>query len=221
MPARKYEPGQYLNGILLLREAEKTNGNPHRRGEFQCPHCQNIFIIWFQNVLSGNTKSCGCQQYIESHGLKHGHNRIGKRSPTYETWARMIDRCNNSNGDNYPNYGGRGIKICEKWLSFEGFLEDMGERPEGKTLDRYPDMNGNYELSNCRWASDIEQARNTRRTIKVEYKGKIVALKDLSEKFRINHDWALMQHRKGASLAEILRGKPGNFIPHSFGVIAA
>lgn len=221
MAARKYEPGQYLNGILFLREAEKTHGNPHRKGVFQCPFCTNTFTIWLNNVLCGNTASCGCQQYVEPAFLKHGHNRIGKRTRTYTSWARMINRCTNPNYDSYGNYGGRGIKVCDRWLKFENFLEDMGERPLNTSLDRYPDWNGNYEKSNCRWGTTAQQGRNTRSVKRVVYKGELVPLKDLSEKFKLNHDWPLQQHRSGASLTEILRGKPGNFISHSFGVIAA
>jgi hypothetical protein len=74
----------------------------------------------------------------------------------------MLARCNNPKRDKYKDYGGRGITVCERWLEFENFLEDMGERPEGKTLDRYPNKNGNYEPGNCRWATHSQQMRNRR-----------------------------------------------------------
>lgn len=92
--------------------------------------------------------------------MKHGH-RAGKRTPTYNSWRCMKTRCLNPKHDQYPNYGGRGIKIHEPWLKFENFLEDMGERPYGKTLDRI-DNNGNYEPSNCKWSTNKQQARNRR-----------------------------------------------------------
>lgn len=221
MAARKYEPGQYLNGILLIREAEKTNDNPHRKGVFQCPYCPNTFTIWFNNVVTGNTKSCGCQQYKEPSFFKHGHSGgKQKRSRTYNSWAKMIQRCTNPNYDDFHNYGGRGIQVCERWKSFEIFLEDMGERPIGTSLDRHPDMNGNYEKSNCRWATPKEQGRNTRKVIMVDFKGVSVPLKELTEKYRINHNWALALHKRGVTISKILQGK-SNLIPHSFGVIAA
>ena len=91
----------------------------------------------------------------------HGHCK--KRvSPTYKSWTSMKDRCNNLNADNYPRYGGKGVMVCDCWLnSFVAFLEDMGIRPEGTTLDRI-DNDGNYEPGNCRWSTTSVQNSNRR-----------------------------------------------------------
>lgn len=100
--------------------------------------------------------------------IQHGHTsreiNSSKYSPTYSSWMAMRTRCSNQNRENNERYFAQGISVCDRWESFENFLEDMGERPEGTSLDRYPDTAGNYEPGNCRWATPREQARNTRRS---------------------------------------------------------
>lgn len=81
------------------------------------------------------------------------------RTPTYESWAAMLTRVRNPNRDDWPRYGGRGIGVCKRWLKFKNFLADMGERPNGTTLDR-KNTNGNYCKRNCRWSTPLEQVRN-------------------------------------------------------------
>lgn len=93
----------------------------------------------------------------------HGHARKGAPSPTYRTWYNMKTRCENPRSSKYRFYGGRGIKLCERWRSFEAFLYDMGERPSAAhTIDRYPNKDGDYEPNNCRWATQKEQNANRR-----------------------------------------------------------
>lgn len=95
---------------------------------------------------------------------KHGHAAHGeKRTPTYHSWSNMIQRCTNPDATGYEYYGGQGITICDRWLDFANFLADMGERPEGKTLDRIDGAKG-YELHNCRWAGRETQLANRKRS---------------------------------------------------------
>jgi hypothetical protein len=97
----------------------------------------------------------------------------------------MKQRCLTPTNVKYPQYGGRGIKVCDKWLRFEGFLEDMGERPEGKILDRI-DPNGNYEPGNCRWATRLEQANNTTGIRVVAVRGERSSITQMAKRHNIS-----------------------------------
>ncbi len=113
----------------------------------------------------------------------HGHARMSNRTPEFIAWANMLDRCYNPNKPNYKDYGGRGIMVCERWGdSFENFLSDMGLRPSDKhSLDRFPNNDGNYEPSNCRWATRPQQQANTTRNVILSHNGKSMNIKEWSK----------------------------------------
>ncbi len=131
--------------------------------------------------------------------LTHGHSRLGKVSKTYRSWSSMKRRCNAPKGKNWENYGGRGIKVCERWLKFENFLEDMGERPEGLTLERI-DNNEGYNPSNCRWIPLKEQARNKRVSVFVNYKGTRRTIAEWSRALQINVNTLRSRLKSGWSI---------------------
>lgn len=121
---------------------------------------------------------------IEAAAYKHGH---GYDSPTYRSWKAMKNRCTRPSDKQWKNYGGRGIKICQKWHKFSGFLEDMGIRPEGTTLDRI-DNDGNYDPQNCRWADIKSQRRNRSDNRIVQYFGKMMPLVSACESAGLPYD---------------------------------
>lgn len=142
--------------MLTVLKTGRENGHRIVTVLCDCGVVKNIRATYLKTEYF---KSCGCRV-----GVTHGKSN----TPTYRSWAAMKDRCSNKKD---KNYGGRGIKVCDRWSeSFENFYEDMGERPEGYTLDRI-DSNNDYKPSNCRWSSNTEQAVNKRdRPRKTKYK---------------------------------------------------
>lgn len=107
------------------------------------------------------------------------------KTPVYKVWHAMRQRCEDSSVKNYADYGGRGIKVCERWGRFENFIADMGPRPDGMSLDRI-DNDGDYEPSNCRWATRTEQNRNSRRNKSLSFGGETLCIAAWAEKTGID-----------------------------------
>lgn len=165
--------------------------------------CGNQTTVTLKSLKNGNTKSCGClsSEVIilrNKASAKHGMTS----SSTWVSWMLMGQRCRNSNHKSYKNYGGRGIKICERWETFENFLADMGERPENMTLERL-NSNGDYEPGNCKWATMKEQGNNRRSNFNITYQGKTQTISQWAEeigisskalRFRLNSEnWTLKE----------------------------
>lgn len=165
--------------------------------------CGNETIFRGTLLTQGVVVSCGCYRSDRGRDMLTIHGNYGH--PLYQTWIHMKERCEDENNADYHNYGGRGITICERWLdSFENFITDMGERPDGMSLDRI-DVNGNYEPKNCRWADAKTQANNTRRNLYFEYGGETLTLAQWSDRTGINYGTLLGRiNRNGMSFADAI-----------------
>jgi len=160
-----------LHGVVFSRltAIKKVGKDAHGNLLWLCRcSCGNERTVICDNLRRGLTKSCGCLHRemvairAATFRLTHGHARKGLISPTWRSWHCMVLRCKYPSARNYKYYGGRGITVCDRWReSFINFLSDMGERPQGKSIDRI-NTDGNYEPTNCRWATAKEQVANRR-----------------------------------------------------------
>lgn len=193
------------SGKLVAIERKESDSRGSVKWLCQCD-CGNQSLVLASNFKKGNSKSCGCSKYE----VRHGHAKKDGETKTYQTWLHMRQRCLNPTNDSFHNYGGRGITICERWQNFDNFLEDMGERPEGLTIDRIDNSKG-YFKTNCRWADKKTQLRNKRNNRIILWKGKQWTLSELCESYHINHAVLSSRLRLGweleRALTQPVRGK--------------
>lgn len=171
--------GKSFGKLIVEFRVEKRSSSGCIQYSCLC-ECGNRTITESNRLRKGRVLSCGCLQ-LES-AIKHGM----WNKPVYKTWVSLIQRCLNPNSTSYPKYGGRGIKVCDRWKeSFQNFYDDMGDRPSiNHSIDR-KDVNGNYEFSNCRWATSKEQGRNRTNNNFLEYKGEIKCMTEWCEIYNI------------------------------------
>jgi len=172
--------------------------------------CGQVNIVRTSDLNSGNTKSCGClrKEITSKRRLKHGYAK-NKKNHTYNVWLSMIQRCTNPNYYQYRHYGGRGIKICDRWMEsngqgFLGFLKDMGERPPRMTIDRI-NVNGNYEPNNCRWTTQKIQQRNRTNNIWINIDGQDILLVEYCEDNNLSYHKIYKRLRRGWSIEDAIK----------------
>lgn len=151
-------------GKLVVTRFRNLTPAGHSRWCVKCD-CGRTAVVLGSNLRRAHTSSCGCDRGRPGGGAleRHGHRPKGSRTLTYTSWCSMKYRCLNPKATGYENYGGRGIRVCRRWMKYQNFLADMGERPSlDLTLDR-KNVDGNYNKRNCRWATKSQQQYNRRR----------------------------------------------------------
>ncbi|KKL65213.1 hypothetical protein LCGC14_2157220 [marine sediment metagenome] len=196
--------GQKFGRLIVLKRMDNDKWG-HLRWLCKCD-CGKKIIAQGHHLKDNHTQSCGClakEQLIER-STTHGHTTRRNISKTYVSWLHVIQRCTNPNDKRYKDYGGRGIKVCKRWMKFENFLEDMGKIPEGYSIDRINNNKG-YKKSNCKWSTKKEQSRNTRRNRSGTYGGKTQLLIEWSEETGIPYStlWQRI-YRLGWSIEKAL-----------------
>jgi hypothetical protein len=175
MPTHPRRVGAVFGRLTILAFV----GYSHTSGSELCRcrcACGREVVVQHRNLMSGNTKACGCVH------RKHGRND----TPEHRVWRKMRERCSNPNAAGFTNYGGRGIRVCERWAEFANFFADMGERPSPQhTIERI-DVNGDYAPENCRWATNAEQQQNRRDNVRLTYGGETHSLTEWARRRGLN-----------------------------------
>ena len=204
MPAYRDLTGQTFDRLTAIKDVGRSKEG---KSIWQCRcSCGKEIEIIGSYIIRGRTQSCGCliRDINKQRATTHGYTRGDKITRTYRSHQDMINRCTNVKNKSYKDYGGRGIKVCFAWLeSFENFLSDMGERPEGMTLDRI-NVNGNYEPSNCRWATRKQQNRNRTNNHILTFNGQTLCISEWAEKLGFSHSTINQRLKRGWSVERAL-----------------
>jgi len=205
-PIPKHRLFQNLTGMTFGRLSVRGYvGRVGYNNTWHCTcECGNTCHVSGGNLKSGHTQSCGCLQKEEASKASTTHGKT--KSPEYRIWFGMKKRCLDKDCENYHNYGGRGIAVCERWAnSFEAFFLDMGSRPTAKHSIERNDNNGNYEPGNCRWATPIEQANNKRSTVLIDINGVAKPLSVLAREHGLDRSVVVSRIARNESADSLFR----------------
>lgn len=172
--------GDRFGMLVVVSEAPRgftRSGEPKRKWHCVCD-CGGQSTVIGGNLRTGTSASCGCRKRSGHGSITHGMSS----DPHYAVWQSMIGRCTRASDPRYADYGGRGVSVCPRWAgSFESFITDMGRRPSDDHSIERIDNSGDYEPSNCRWATAVEQGRNSRRNRIVTFDGQEMPLSEACE----------------------------------------
>lgn len=176
---------RYERLVVVSRAPNKGGRDTNARWVCKCD-CGTTITAYGQDLGRGRVKSCGClnAERIVKHGMARTH--------VYRAWQAMVQRCENPNANGYDRYGGRGINVCEEWKDFQKFLDDMGNRPKGYTLDRIDNSKG-YSKDNCRWATTSQQNNNRRVNRKATINGRTQTIAEWASEYGVT--WQVMKGR--------------------------
>lgn len=177
--------GEKFSRWTAISYAGPINGKHHWNCACECGRTGRIDGT---SLRIGNSKSCGCYKADNPGAKTHGATCSNRVNAEYKCWLHMIARCTNPSEGGYERYGERGISVCERWItSFEAFRDDMGPRPSARnSIDRI-DNNGNYEPSNCRWATQLQQVRNRSNTRTLTFMGETKTLQEWADERGIKY----------------------------------
>lgn len=192
-----------LVGLVFERLTVVKLDHVARRGAmWRCScACGNISVVGSGALRSGKTLSCGCfrSEMARARVTTHG----GTDSHAFTVWRGMRERCGLQSHKSFADYGGRGIQVCERWAnSFELFLADMGPPPDHRHSIEREDVNGNYEPTNCTWATTVMQSRNRRSNVFYEFHGRRLILKDLAKLSGVPEQTLYNRFRRGLSIED-------------------
>lgn len=212
MPKRRHIVG---NGEQFSRlTVRETVKRPVMTTFCECVcECGVIIYVRPRDLKLGIVRSCGClnkdtqRKRLTEMNRKHGCAPRGAQTSEYRVWAAMKSRCLNPNSTEYAFYGGRGIKVCRRWMTFENFIADMGQKPSPKhSIDRL-NSNGNYKPGNCKWSTHAEQDRNRRSNRNFTVNGMTFCMTDWAKRLEIPYKTLWMKIERGQTMKEIVEAK--------------